>query len=221
MQIITKFRFDSRVLVDEQRPLGGWTQHQIKAEPMLFRCDYAHAIQFGGPLTLKFLSLLNSDIISRPDFTVDSRVHMLMPGWYPCIPGFHHDDIERGPDGQPNYRNLEHRSQHVMCLANGEIAPTEFALGVSEFDDVEPGEVYYREWHPEVERQLATGQLTRFSVPSGVPIYFDCFAWHQGVKAISKGFRWFIRGTWNSGRSPANELRRNANVYLDRPMDGW
>lgn len=64
---------------------------------MFYRADMGFAWKHGGPITQDFLGLLPQDWYDSP-VTIDSRVHMLMPGWYPCIPGMHHDDIP--PDSQ-------------------------------------------------------------------------------------------------------------------------
>ena len=38
-----------------------------------------------------------------PDFTWDVKVHMLMPRQYPCIPGWHVDNVPRGLDGRQQF----------------------------------------------------------------------------------------------------------------------
>jgi hypothetical protein len=68
----------------------------IKNEPMFFNCDLDFAWDNGGNITRSFISNLPYDWQDE-GIVFDSRVHMLMPGWYPAIPGFHHDDVPR-PD---------------------------------------------------------------------------------------------------------------------------
>lgn len=217
------FNFNSSIRV-EHNPIN-WmkdaSQDEIKNEPMLFSCDLLAARKLGGPLTRSFLNKIPSNILVKEDFIVDSRVHMLMKDWYSCIPGYHHDDVERGPNGQPNYNGEFPKSEHVMCLLNGDICPTEFALGQSEFNDIEEGQKYYKEWHKDVVQKLENSELQQFSAPSNKPIYFDWQTWHTGVKAKASGWRWFIRCSWNTSRKPVNELRRQVQVYLEHPMEGW
>lgn len=103
----------------------------VKNEPMFFSSDVNYAYENGGPITKRFLDLLpyrfNTGVF-------DSRVHMLMPGWVPCIPGWHHDDVPRTrSDGQPDYENMAYKSEHVMGLVNGDLAPTQFAVGRIDF----------------------------------------------------------------------------------------
>lgn len=86
------FEFDSQIQFIGE--MNHYTDEQIKNEPMLFNCDFKHAYDLGGPITGEFLDHI-ADHLPTEDIVVDSRVHMLMPGWFPCIPGFHHDDVPR------------------------------------------------------------------------------------------------------------------------------
>lgn len=193
----------------------------IKNEVMLFNCDWETAYILGGAPTREFLLALPKEWHSRSTI-VDSRVHMLMPGWYPCIPGFHHDDVPRErSDGQPEYFNPSYRSEHAMVLYNGNICPTEFALGERTLEDVPLGSVYYKEWHPQIQLAIESGTLERFSAPENQIIYFDDRTWHQGTPAKANGWRLFIRASRNTGRKATNEVRRQVQVYLEHPMEGW
>lgn len=195
-----------------------WTQDHIKNEPMLFNCDLTSARKLGGPITREFLSVFPDDA----KIVVDSRVHMLMPGWFSCIPGFHHDDVPRsGENGQPNYANPEYRSKHIMGLVNGDICPTEFAVG--EIDLEIPTGTIYKEWHPQVKEAIDSGKLESVKVPSGRYIHFDDRSFHQGTRAVASGWRWFIRVSYDTDRvdNVTNELRRQVQVYLEHPMEGW
>lgn len=199
-----------------------FTEYQIKNEPMLFGCDKDNAVGMGGPLTDAFVSLLPNDWRNAPDLIIDSRVHMLMPGWFPAIPGYHHDDVPRSrKDGQPNYENPEYRSEHVMMLVNAHVCPTEFAIGELEFVLPVEGETIYKVWHNEVTQAVEHGALKLEQVPDKTLAYFDDRTWHQATPAIGSGWRWFIRASRNTHRKPANELRRQVQVYLENPMAGW
>lgn len=214
------YRFNSQVQLGAKIP--DFTQIEVKNEPMLFGCDFSHAWDLGGPITKEFLKTLPEDWKNAKDLITDSRVHMLMPGFWPCIPGNHLDDLPRElPNGQPNHRNPSYLAEHVMCLVNGEVAPTEFALGEAEFPEISEGEKYYKVWHPIVEEKVKAGELSKFCAPSNQLIYFNCHTWHQGVQAVKNGWRWFIRCSRNTGRKPNNEIRRQVQVYLSEPMEGW
>src|SRR6185436_5216061 len=79
---------------------------------------------------------------------IDSRSHMfVVQGSYPCIPGFHHDDVIRSrSDGQPDYSNENNRAEHCMALINGNIAPTQFLLGEFVLPYVPEGKKVYKTW---------------------------------------------------------------------------
>lgn len=200
-----------------------WTDEEIKNEPMLFNCDFESAYTLGGPITRHFLHrLLNTDKnLVCQDIIIDSRVHMLMPNWYPCIPGMHHDDVPRDSTGQPNYINPEYKATHFMGLVNGHIAPTQFALGGIDLELPEQGKIIYKEWHPQVMKAIEDGTMSSYSAESGQILKFDHTAFHQGTKAVSSGWRWFIRASINSKRKPTNEIRKQVQVYLEHPMEGW
>jgi hypothetical protein len=198
-----------------------YTQDEVKNEPMLFNCDIRHSIKYGKSITLDFLMSLPMEILKNPTFIFDSRVHMLMKGWFPCIPGFHHDDVERTlATGQPNYINPSTRSNHAFALVNGDICPTEFALGDYSLEIPEEG-IIYKEWHPKVQSLISDGLMTSHKVKSNQVIFFNDRAFHQGTKAVENGWRWFGRASWDTTRKPTNEIRNQVQVYLEFPMEGW
>jgi hypothetical protein len=219
----SKIRLGPR-LYPELPSIDDVDQNIIKNEPMLFSCDLNNSMKLGGPLTLEFLSklLLCPDWNREKDnIIIDSRVHMLMKGWYPCIPGFHHDDVPRDTkDGQPNYHHPSYKAKHCMCIV-GDCSKTEFALGNQPFPEIEPGQVYYKVWHPIVKDYLERGGLESKFAESGFLYCFDWNTWHQGTVATKSGWRWFIRASMNTNRKPTNELRQQVQVYLPHPMEGW
>lgn len=215
---MTSFKFNSQIKIAAS--LLEYSQQDIKREPMLFRCDRETANRIGGKMTREFLQMLD-EIWGGSYITVDSRVHMLMPGFWPCIPGWHHDDVPRErSDGQPNYINPSYHAEHCMAIV-GNASVTEFALGSAAFPDVPRGSFFYREWHPLVDMLIENGVLSKVKAPVGQLVFFDWQTWHQGAPAVSRGFRWFIRATRNAKRDAANETRMNANVYLSDPIQGW
>lgn len=212
------YTFRSRLNLGAELP--SFSQTEIKNEPMLFACDIEHAAEFGGVITDAFMAALVAD--GWDDAVIDTRSHMLMPGWFPAIPGWHHDDVPRGTDGQPIYDDTPYFSDHAMALVNGDICPTMFAVG-----DVKlPAPAPYRgptygQWHPMVDIAIQDGILRPESAPSNRIIYFDWQTFHQGVAANAGGWRWFGRASRNTAREPANEVRRQVQVYLAHPMEGW
>lgn len=198
-------------------------KEEVSKEPMFYRASGAFAWEHGGPITRRFLSCLPRDWQNIP-VTIDSRVHMLMPGWYPCIPGMHHDDIPRTrSDKQPNYEQLDYSADHIMGLVNGDVAPTEFAVGEIELEIPPVGSLVYREWHPQIMQAIDAGKMQSVKAESYKFIQFDNFAFHQGTKAVGAGWRWFIRVSRNTERARdfKNEIRQQVQVYMENPMEGW
>ena len=212
------YKFNSQVHLGPK--VRQFTQDEVKNEPMLFSADFDFAVAHGGPLTWRFIQALNYEFREAPDLIIDSRVHMLMPGFFPCIPGFHHDDVPRTRvDKQPNYDTPEYHSKHAVMLVNGDICPTEFALGECELDYVDG--IVYKKWHQDVVQLLEDGKIERSSCPSNQVVYFNYETFHQGTKAVAGGWRFFIRASINTDRKPVNEIRRQVQVYLEYPMEGW
>lgn len=204
---------------------------QIKDEPMFFNCSLDFAYENGGPITRSFIDALSPHCLSDR-MVFDSRVHMLMPGWYPAIPGFHHDDVPR-PDipagqhfitaGQPDYDNPRYHSKHILGLVNGDICPTEFAIGDCTLSEIPDGELIYRKWHEEVCQLLENGDMCRVKAPDRTLVYFNWQSFHQGTKAIGSGWRWFGRLSTDTDRADkiTNEIRKQVQVYMEFPMEGW
>lgn len=203
---------------------------EIKNETMFFNSDLHFAYENGGKITKSFIDSLPEDW--RENVVFDSRVHMLMSGWYPAIPGFHHDDVPR-PDipvgqhfitaGQPDYENPRYKSEHILGLVNAEICPTVFAIGNIQLPKPEEGELIYRKWHPSILEALDHNIMNKVYAKDRTLIQFDCNTFHTGDKALSHGWRWFGRVSKNTDRVSkiTNEIRVNAQVYLEFPMEGW
>ena len=203
----------------------------VKKEPMFFNSDFNFAYENGGEITRNFLNALPDDWKNEP-LVFDSRVHMLMPGWYPAIPGYHHDDVPR-PEitvgkhfitaGQPDYENPRYKSEHIMALINAEICPTKFIKGDCKMPEINDGELIYRKWDSEIKELIKNNEVEVIECPNKQLVYFDCNTFHTGDKAISNGWRWFGRVSKNTERvnKITNEIRRQVQVYLEFPMEGW
>lgn len=203
---------------------------EIKKEPMFFNTDLKFAYENGGQITKSFIDNLPNNW--KENVVFDSRVHMLMPKWYPAIPGWHHDDVSRPlikvgeqfiTAGQPDYDNPRYNSEHIMGLVNAEICPTNFLLGDCIMPAIPENDLIYRTWHNEVQKLILQNKNKVIDATDRTLIYFDCNTFHTGTGAISSGWRWFGRVSRNTDRvnQITNEIRVNAQVYLEFPMEGW
>lgn len=88
---------------------------------------------------------------------------------------------------------------------------------------VADGELVYRKWHGEVEKLIADEKVEVIECPDRQLVYFDWECFHTGDKAVSNGWRWFGRISRNTDRinNITNEIRKQVQVYLEFPMEGW
>lgn len=209
--------------------LDRYTAAELEAEPMLFKADWGFAAKHAGRITLDFLGALGLHmktlgIRENEPLVIDTRTHMLMRGHYPCIPGWHHDDVPRGgANNQPQYDAPPYASQHLCAVIDAYDQPTgalpEFAHGPIDVPWPLPEDVtVYAAWdahinaaYPEAGAPVRSREVWRF----------DCNTFHRGMPARSTGWRFFIRATWGTNDKPVNKIRRNANVYVPWSTAGW
>lgn len=199
-----------------------WRLGTIKTEPQFFSCNIQFAYDNGGHITTEFIECLPDEWLES-NCIVDSRVHMLMPGWYPCIPGWHLDDVPRTrEDGQPDHLNPKYKSEHLLGIV-GDCSKTEFAVGSCQLEEPAIGKVVYGEWHSDIEEVLSreNSPLQRISAEPGIMYQFDWQTWHRGTSATHSGWRWFIRLSRNTERKIVNEIRTQTQVYLPCVDMGW
>jgi hypothetical protein len=193
---------------------------RIRDEPMLFGCDPETAYNLGGNLTRRFLRT----IPERTDYIIDSRSHMLKPGWYPGIPGWHLDDVPRDGNGKPMLE--QSRTSHYTIVVDAYDQPTgsltEFILP-EELPplpaDHDPA-LFNSLWHCHSSMIEAIDPPT-YSVQSGIPFRFGPQDYHRATKATGSGWRWFIRASYYCPRPAINELRTQVQVYLSPLETGW
>ncbi len=198
-----KVELRSTLLIDRVL-LPETTQEEIKKEPMLHRADRLFALENGGPLTKHFLQALSWHI--DIPILIDSRVHMLMPGMFPAIPGWHGDDVPRErADGQPNYINPSYKSDHCMAIW-GDCSLTQFASGSFSMEIPPLGAKIYKVWNEQIDALCAKNEHSTTTVPERRMAYFDWMSWHRAMPATHRGFRFFIRATKGSNLSTRNEI---------------
>jgi hypothetical protein len=81
-------------------------------------------------------------VLEKDQYSVDIKVHMLMPGQFPCIPGWHCDNVPR-VGGQQDWSKVDTKHKMYCWVSNGPF--TEFeeggkinAQGWREFTQLEP-----------------------------------------------------------------------------------
>lgn len=195
------------------------TIEEIKNETMLFSASTQFAKKVGGPLTKQFISFLDP----TKEWIIDSRVHMLMEGWYPCIGGWHLDDVARGEDGQPDFKTLVNPVEHVLAVVDcGTESLTDFLISPIEITTERPkyNKILYNYWNTKINNMLKRGEAVSDRIENNTVIQFTSRSFHKGTPAKSSGWRFFIRASVGSDRTFVNEIRKQVNVYMPTEM-GW
>lgn len=127
------------------------------------------------------------------DFIWDVKVHMLMPGQWPCIPNWHYDNIPRVNNIQDF--NLVRYDLPMYLWVSG--APlTEFSDGEKTWL-IEP-----KTWVRFTQKDLHRGTMSKD------------FTWRGFIRATHKDIN-------PSNRVGADPLRRHSQVYLDVNTFSW
>lgn len=127
------------------------------------------------------------------DFIWDVKVHMLMPGQYPCIPNWHYDNIPKINNAQ-DFDLVKPDLPMYLWLSGPPY--TEFRKnGVSWF--IRPNE-----WYKFTQQDEHRGTIS------------DKFCWRGFIRATHKGI--YLQEKKND--SP---LRRHSQVYLDANNFKW
>lgn len=172
-------------------------------------------------------NLLWSYVSALPDgrYIVDTKVHMLKPGWLPCIGGWHFDEIHRDRFGGLDFWKTDPDITHYFGLIDaGTNSLTEFYRGdfnwenlkqlqVNTYDDLNKVVEACRVSTPEAFERVENNCLYKFGV-------FDA---HQGLESTGSGWRYFFRATQHSKRPVINELRTQSQVYIPERLwkYGW
>ncbi|QSM01156.1 hypothetical protein SEA_NANOSMITE_132 [Mycobacterium phage Nanosmite] len=205
----------------------------IEATPNLRRASLPNALLFGGPLIRQCLE--QAPIVGdREHILVDAKVSMLMPGWWPAIPGWHTDGVPRysvtdktvtpANWGKPSLplqaeRHLEGYMPRYHTIHVGNDCPTEFLDGLLRLpiDHDEDEEMY-----AEMTRKInGCSTLRTLKAPEGQWMSWDWWNIHQATQATRRGWRLLIRVT-ESDMPPVDSdfIRAQNQVYVPKEF-GW
>ena len=129
-------------------------------------------------------------------YLVDVKIHMLMPGQYPCIPNWHYDFRPRNCDGIRTPWVVPEDDPHMFMYVSGHPA--------TEYRDKD-GEVYTKpagQWNIFTRNDLHRGAAS------------EIHTWRCFIRVIPKSF--VHDTTINVGT-----LRRHSQVYLDSDNFTW
>jgi len=200
----------------------------------LFRASLDDAARYGGEVTRQALSVM-SLTGDRRYITVDTKVHNLMPGFMPGIPGWHTDGVPRtvegaNPEGNEppdiaRQEQYEDRRPLYHLIVTGDMCPTRFVNTLNFDAEVgEPSHDLYKRLSQEVNAKHGV-ELSSFETMAGRPYTWDWWAVHTVQKAKKRGWRFLIRVTESDFLEPTTDVRamiRSQNqVYVQSTEMGW
>jgi len=139
----------------------------------------------------EIVEILETAPVSLDFYTVDVKVHMLMPGQFPCIPNWHGDAIPRDADGNLLMDECDDELTLWLWLSGPPI--TEFRDG---------REVKPCTWIPFKQRDIHRGVVS------------EDFQWRLFIRLMPNEL--VVRP-----RSGELCLRRHSQVYLDSNKFTW
>lgn len=201
---------------------------ELKTTFGLWNASWDDAIRYGGEVTREALRCMNIRH-DRKNIIVDTKIHMLMKGMSPAIPGVHQDGSPRDENKHPNGKGPpdilaqegDTRFNRYHILVSGTGCLTKFVkrpLSIS--IPAEPSYEVYSHISKYVN-DLAKKEDLFMEIPSCTAVEFDWYDLHTGVLATKNEWRFLIRVAESDYYEPQKDLREvirlQSQVYS--PMD--
>lgn len=187
----------------------------LREYPQVLRGSPAYVHSLGhGPLN-RLVDIALASLLPRwSQVSIDTRLSMLMPGMYPCIPGWHCDDFYRPAGGQPDLVGAPD-IEHIMVIL-GNCSRTRFVSESIELPKPEGDLVY-----ADIDRWVNVLAPKTLCVSSGEFWKFSQISLHRGEPSTEVGWRYFMRLTGSNHWQPLNQRRTQTQVYVVPPFIGW
>lgn len=195
----------------------------------LWNASYDDAIRYGGEITRQALRAMNLRH-DRKHIIVDTKIHMLMQGMCPSIPGMHTDGAPRDEFKNPNgigkpdtfAQENDPKPNRYHFLVTGEGCLTQFVSRPLEVPiPAEPSYEVYTMMSSFVRNEAIKDPSLLLTIPSATVVEFDWWDIHTGVFASKKEWRYLIRVCESDYYRPQDNLREvirmQSQVYA--PMD--
>lgn len=207
-------------------------ENEIKNTFGLWNASLDDAVRYGGELTRQAIQAMNLRH-DRKNIIVDTKIHMLMPGWSPAIPGWHTDGAPRDefknpqgkgkPDTFAQEGDERYNRYHILVTGNGCL--TQYInQPVCIYIPEEPSYDVYAVMSQNVKERLTVTPNIVSTLPSCTVMEFDWWDIHTGVVATKKEWRYLIRVCESDYYEPRKDLREvirmQSQIYS--PADfGW
>ena len=215
-----KVKFNSKMESFSNIPLTA-SDATIEDEPMIYGGSWQWTKENGGPLTQSVMSIIENDLgneilehsLKGYHPVIDTKSVMLMPEWYPCIPGWHCDGvIRKDRQSQPCMDTLNENVKHYICSVSSDPGACNTGyLNESVTVEVDPDSVW-----TSVDNALKDRKA--LETDSGVVYKFTRPTLHKGMKATRRCWRYFFRLSFYH-MPAANRLRNQVQVYTNNV--GW
>lgn len=187
----------------------------IKNTPALWNASLDDALKYGGELTRAAIGALNLKG-DRKYIVVDTKVHMLMPRFYPAIPNWHTDGVPRGEELRPEVKKVPNiQAQEWMStsrfhlLVTGFGCLTQFITKPIELDVPDKPDTSLNRMINEQTQNIVENREGMFiTIPSCTAVEFDWWDIHRGVAARDHEWRFLIRVTETDHMEPQTDLRQ-------------
>ena len=199
----------------------------------LFRASLEDAVRYGGTITKSALSQMN--LRGDREYTiVDVKVHMLMAGQNPAIPGWHTDGVPRKINGSPSggppdlpQQLTRERDPRYHIMVTGQHCLTEFLaepVTLDIPDEVATSTNLYKWMSRKVQQKVGEGELETFHLDPCQVYEFGWWDIHRGIFSTGREWRYLIRVTESDSLPPRTDLneviRTQHNVYAPEEF-GW
>lgn len=192
------------------------SQTEIKNTFGLWNASYDDAIRYGGEITRYALRnmKLHHD---RKNIVIDTKVHMLMPGWSPAIPGWHADGAPRDASKNPQGKGMpdtfaqegDGRFNRYHIMVTGEGCLTQYINRPMYIPIPDaPSDQVYSLMSEYVQQKVLDNSKLLVDTFKSCGIYeFDWWNIHTGVIATKKEWRYLIRVCESDYYEPQKDLR--------------
>jgi hypothetical protein len=182
----------------------------------LWNASLDDAVRYGGEITRQALRAMNIRH-DRKNIIVDTKIHMLMKGMSPAIPGWHVDGAPRDNNKNPNgsgkpdtfAQEGDPRPNRYHILVTGTGCLTQFINQPVSIDiPTEPSYEVYSMMSRQVHQMVQIQPALIMSVPTCQVMEFDWYSIHTGVVASKNEWRYLIRVAESDYYEPQQDLRQ-------------
>lgn len=205
---------------------------EVKNTFSLWNASYDDAIRYGGEVTREALRAMNIRH-DRKNIVIDTKVHMLFPGWSPAIPGWHADGAPRDSNKNPNGKDApdtfaqegdtRFNRYHIMVTGTGCLTQYINCPLLVPIPSV-PSYDVYSVMSKYVQSFAENNPLAVSSFESCTNYEFDWWDIHTGIIATKKEWRYLIRVCESDYYEPRKDLREvirmQSQVYSPANF-GW